>query len=219
MKLFRKLKINSKNLKITAIRPKIPFLYGLTSLSFGLSFGYYSMIGHYNTKQILDELKQSRPIDFKYFDAIDQVGGWTNLHQKAYEGNLTADDIEDLTAEELDTKDGFGQTPLFWAIESGQINVVRLLLEKGADPKQTDNLGRTLFHVTTNPALVPILMRYGVEYMKPDKFGKTAIDELNRHSNVYNYDTDIEFKNKQKVLESISDMLKYVYHTENLEDQ
>ena len=36
---------------------------------------------------------------------------------------------------ELDSKDNYGQTPLSWAAENGHEAVVKLLLEKGAEPE------------------------------------------------------------------------------------
>ena len=38
---------------------------------------------------------------------------------------------------EVDSKDNSGQTPMSWAAEYGHVEVVRLLLEKGADIEST----------------------------------------------------------------------------------
>ena len=37
----------------------------------------------------------------------------------------------------------YGRTPLSWAAENGHETVVKLLLEKGAEPESKDNYGRT----------------------------------------------------------------------------
>lgn len=185
------------------IKKIVPLVIGTSGL-----FSIGSIMSKQKENPILTETKKSRPIDFNYFNDIDKVGGWTFLHDKAYKGELIEEDITDLTIEELDIRDGFGQSPLFWAVESGRLDIVEILLEKGADAKQTDNLGRTLFHVTSSPQLVPILIKYGVDYNQKDNSGNTTIDELNRRSSIYNYETERIFQNKQRVLVEIQNYEK-----------
>ncbi|XP_046452784.1 putative ankyrin repeat protein RF_0381 [Daphnia pulex] len=45
-----------------------------------------------------------------------------------------------------------GETPLFFAIRANNVNWVRLLLEKGADPTIRNNIGLTPFHVAVDNA-------------------------------------------------------------------
>jgi ankyrin repeat protein len=45
-----------------------------------------------------------------------------------------------------------GKTPLFFAIRANNVNWVRLLLEKGADPTIRNNIGLTPFHVAVDNA-------------------------------------------------------------------
>jgi ankyrin repeat protein len=39
-----------------------------------------------------------------------------------------------------------GRTPLYWTSENGHVDVVKLLLEKGADPAAANRDGRTPLH-------------------------------------------------------------------------
>eukprot|EP00475_Leptophrys_vorax_P027385 TRINITY_DN3905_c1_g1_i1.p2 TRINITY_DN3905_c1_g1~~TRINITY_DN3905_c1_g1_i1.p2 ORF type:complete len:387 (-),score=97.58 TRINITY_DN3905_c1_g1_i1:23-1183(-) len=74
---------------------------------------------------------------------------------------LDEDDLEKLTdlichLEEIDFRNGEGKSPLFVAVERGySLDVVRLLLEKGADPNLCDD--------ADTPMLVFPLMRSGSE--------------------------------------------------------
>jgi ankyrin repeat protein len=43
----------------------------------------------------------------------------------------------------IDARDEAGRTPLMLAVTQGQIEVVRLLLARGADPNAADNAGHT----------------------------------------------------------------------------
>ena len=51
---------------------------------------------------------------------------------------------------DLESKDNFSLTPLFWAVADGQEAVVKLLLEKGAELGSKDDYGKTLLLSTTS---------------------------------------------------------------------
>ena len=127
---------------------------------------------------ILSKIKTNRPINYRYFPGIHNIDGWTHLHDKAYRGTLLKTDIRELTPIQIDIRDDFGQSPLYWSVEASHYEISSMLLAKGADPNQTDNLGRTLFHVIKSTELVDLLLEYGVPYDKCDVYGIDAIEEL-----------------------------------------
>ena len=72
--------------------------------------------------------------------------GLTPLHEAAGRGNswqLVKHLIESGTEWSIDKPDKFRRTPLHWAISYGQREVVKVLLEAGADPSKKDKRGST----------------------------------------------------------------------------
>lgn len=51
-----------------------------------------------------------------------------------------------LLAQDANTTDFLGRTPLMWAVMRGSVNTCRILLSHGADPYITDYKGKTAFH-------------------------------------------------------------------------
>ncbi len=45
-----------------------------------------------------------------------------------------------------------GGTPLYWAVKSGRVDVVRLLVSAGADPRIPDRYGRNAGQMATGSA-------------------------------------------------------------------
>lgn len=73
--------------------------------------------------------------------------GSTLLHAAASQGNVEV--VKYLVDEKnanLNAKSTDGSTPLHWAIDSGKLNIVEYLVEKGADISVKDNDGKTPLH-------------------------------------------------------------------------
>ena len=70
--------------------------------------------------------------------------GFTGLHVAAFFGNI---DILTLlwTVRDWDMnrRDSAGRTPLVWAVMSGRLKVVKMLLDLGVSVREKDNEGRT----------------------------------------------------------------------------
>lgn len=69
-----------------------------------------------------------------------------------------------------------GQTLLMQAVESGRLEIARLLLDRGADLERKDAKGQTaLFKAIGQPELVDILLNAGADPNLVDRQGKTAV--------------------------------------------
>ena len=103
----------------------------------------------------------------------------TGVHLAAYFG-LTGVIMALLkSGNHLNTKDGWGRTPLLWAVEQGHEAVVKLLLESGADLESKDEeFGQTplLWAVIYgNEAVVKLLVEKGAGLESKDTFGQTPL--------------------------------------------
>ena len=79
---------------------------------------------------------------------------------------------------ELDSKDGSGRTPLWWAAVRGHEAVMRLLLEKGAELDSKDMLGLTSLSLAAgsgHEAVVRLLLEKGAELDSEDWSGQTPL--------------------------------------------
>ncbi|KAK0455955.1 hypothetical protein EV421DRAFT_18217 [Armillaria borealis] len=80
------------------------------------------------------------------------------LWKAASEGSLT--DLDDLltnaTVVDIEVKDHTGATPLIEAVKNGHVDVVSLLLEKGADPNNASSHGPPQQY-TSDPAILELL--------------------------------------------------------------
>ena len=77
----------------------------------------------------------------------------------------------------------FGKTPLHEALDSGDTELVRLLLEHGADPNATDVEGRTLLHWAAEGAAAPtieLLLDHGADPTLKNADGDTPLDIVSR---------------------------------------
>lgn len=102
-----------------------------------------------------------------------------NLHDSAKEGNLEA--IRELLGPELDVNTvdkKFGKTPLCWAAEYGQLEVVKLLLNHGADFSLADLIGRKPLLWAARygyKRVVQLLLDRGDSVDSKDKNGRTPL--------------------------------------------
>jgi ankyrin repeat protein len=76
----------------------------------------------------------------------------------------------------LKEKDG-DCTPLHWAAQLGQTNVVRWLLEHKADPNAIAYNNFTPLHLAKNGTVVKLLLKYGADPKKIDSWGKTPLQK------------------------------------------
>lgn len=104
----------------------------------------------------------------------------TEIHDAAQQGNL--DRVRELlgtNAGLVNQKDsGFGRTPLHWAARGIHFGVMRLLLEKGADPGAKDNSGITALHSVSargHKEAAALLLAAGADINAEDGFGKTPL--------------------------------------------
>ncbi len=76
-------------------------------------------------------------------------------------------------------KSKYGRTPLHTAAYEGRFDVVKLLLEHGADPNTQDKDGRTPLHWAALRGLVDVvrlLLVHGADPTVEDEDGKTPLD-------------------------------------------
>lgn len=98
------------------------------------------------------------------------------IHDAAQKGDLQrVRELLEANPNLANQKDsGFGRTPLHWAARGVHLDVLRLLLEKGADPKAEDNSGITALHSACEGGLakiVEILIEKDFYVNKPDRYG------------------------------------------------
>jgi uncharacterized protein len=77
------------------------------------------------------------------------------------------------------TRDERNNAPLHWAVGSGNIKLVRVLLAKGADVNARNNDGKTpLFGAALNPDVMLLLMEAGADINTSDVFGETPLHKF-----------------------------------------
>ncbi|KAI1897039.1 hypothetical protein AGOR_G00079010 [Albula goreensis] len=104
---------------------------------------------------------------------------WTEVHYEASRGNLGKLRSLLLTSdkEQIDRKDYYGKTPLYWAAYKGERSCVELLLKHGADVNARCKHGSTPLHAAVGlfPECVLVLIQYGADVDLPDVWGVTPM--------------------------------------------
>ena len=78
--------------------------------------------------------------------AVVLVGCGSSIHKAAEEGNIEVVKQDLAAGMDVNTKDGYGATPLLYAAEYGYNDVAEVLITNGADVNATYNDGLTALH-------------------------------------------------------------------------
>ncbi|KAL4623655.1 tankyrase-1-like isoform X2 [Arapaima gigas] len=104
---------------------------------------------------------------------------WTEVHYQASRGNVDTLRalLRTLDKEQIDRKDYYGKTPLYWAAYKGQMASMELLLKHGADVNARCKHGGTPLHATVGlfPECALLLIQHGADVDLPDIWGVTPM--------------------------------------------
>lgn len=135
-----------------------------------------SNVGYLNIVRYLIEEAQVEPTKAN----ISYNSGWTAMHHAAYFGHLDIVKylVEEAKADPTKTNND-GETPLYFAIKRGYLNVVQYLVEHLADPNEVDDNAYTMLHDAALYGQIHIV-QYLVEKRrinpnKPGEYKKTAL--------------------------------------------
>jgi len=84
------------------------------------------------------------------------------------------------TGENLAAGPGSTWTPLHWAVWSGNLEAVEVLLSRGADANARSSTGHTPLHFAAQKGdldMARLLVRYGADARADDQLGHTALSE------------------------------------------
>ncbi len=79
---------------------------------------------------------------------------------------------------DVDKRDRAGRTPLFYAAQAGQYDIVLDLVDQGADLNAADKVLKTALHfaaVSYQTEIVELLLKSGARVDSPDANGNTAL--------------------------------------------
>ncbi len=137
----------------------------------------------FGSQEIIDGV---RHIERFYPECKDQLGN-TLLHYASFYGEMKV--VEFLVGDlhyNLDSLNIKGFTPLHYATEKMMINVADYLLESGADLDITNSNGYLPLHIAAkvnSPEMLACLLKHGSLIDKEDRFGKTAIEYIDKADN------------------------------------
>ena len=83
-----------------------------------------------------------------------------------------------LVVEDVNAKDDYGRTPLHWAAYEKNLEIIQLLIEKGADVNAIDNDGNTPLQSAVNSGnleIAKLLLKHGAEVNAIDIRGRTPL--------------------------------------------
>ncbi|XP_066554442.1 ankyrin repeat domain-containing protein 10-like [Amia ocellicauda] len=104
---------------------------------------------------------------------------WTDIHYEASRGNVEKLRVLLLTSgkDQIDQKDYYGKTPLYWAAYKGQKSSMELLLKHGANVNSQCKHGGTPLHAAVGlfPECALVLIQHGADVDLPDIWGVTPM--------------------------------------------
>lgn len=81
------------------------------------------------------------------------------------------------------------ESPLTLAIFRGHLDIARILIEGGADPRRKDGEGRSPIHQARSAEAVKLLVRAGADLEARDKYGQTAVSSALERGDLAALDT------------------------------
>ena len=108
--------------------------------------------------------------------------GLTKLHVAVlrFDATLAWEELIALTPREsIDDLDSMKRTPLSWAAQRGDVDQIRSLLIKGADPNARDIQGKSsLLYCANNTQCLSLLLQAGADPNQVDCLGHTKLNRL-----------------------------------------
>jgi ankyrin repeat protein len=116
------------------------------------------------------------------------------IHDAAGKGDLRrVCELLETNPELANQKDAvFGRTPLHWAARGVHLEILKILLEKGADPRSADNSKITALHsvsARSHKEAAALLLSKGADVNAVDDFGKTPL----AYAVTANYEEFVQF--------------------------